>query len=409
MSDIVQASGTAGDATILVPPVSQSAAIDPARQQRAKAYARMQRWLGVIDLGIGTLFLATMLVFGLMEWLRDAFVSKGFANWQPIAGWSPAIVAATAALLFLVYVMLSLPLAVVSGYVLPHRNGLSRQKLAGWVFDQIKTFVFGIILLVAAVEILYLLLATQPQTWWLWLAGGLLFFNVLIANLAPVLILPFFFKQTPLPDGDLRRRLLALATRAGTRVRGVFVMNMSSKTEQGNAALMGLGNTRRIVLGDTILRDYSPDEIEVVMAHEMGHHAHHDIWKNIITSTVLTLGGLALVNAGLVFALHQPLWHLHGLTDVAAMPLLAGVIGLYGVITSPISNTISRIMERNADQYALDMTRDPASFISAFKRLANQNLSQLDPNPLVEMLFYTHPAIGKRISHAERWQAQHQG
>src|SRR5438046_806510 len=171
------------------------------------------------------------------------------------------------------------------------------------------------------IELIYLLLAVQPQTWWLWVAIILLFFTVVMANLAPVLILPLFYKFTPLPEGELTRRLLALAKRSHTRVRGVFTMHLSSKTTAANAALMGLGNTRRIVLGDTMLDRYTPDEIEVVLAHELGHHVHHDLWKLIISQSVLTLGGLYLVNVVLHWAVNTQ--HIYNsLADPPPIPLL---------------------------------------------------------------------------------------
>src|SRR5207247_11245032 len=152
------------------------------------------------------------------------------------------------------------------------------------------------------IELIYALLALQPQMWWLEVGLILLFFSVVMANLAPILIFPLFYKFTPLPEGELTQRLLALAQRAHTKVRGVFTMHLSSKTTAANAALMGLGNTRRIVLGDTMLDRYTPDEIEVVLAHELGHHVHHDLWKLILTQSVLTLGSLYLLN----LALHWP-------------------------------------------------------------------------------------------------------
>jgi STE24 endopeptidase len=386
---------------------AQPAAIDPARQEQAKRYARLRRWLSLGNLGIGALFLALIFALGAHLRLRDALTSAGLGAWQPAHGWAPLLVAVYALIFTLAYEILTLPLGVYSGFVLPHRFGLSRQSLGSWLGDQAKGMLLGLVLTTGIIEILYLLLATQPQTWWLWLAVVMPFFTVILANLAPVLILPLFYKLTPMPEGELRDRLLRMAEQAHTHVRGVYVMHMSRKTTEGNAAVMGLGNTRRIVVGDTIMQDYTPDEVEVVLAHELGHQVHADIWKGIAVQMVLTLGGLALVNVGLHAGVAHPSFGFTGLADVATMPFLALLFGIYGFITGPLGNTYSRIVERQADQYALDMTHDPASFISAFNRLANQNLAQLDPNPVIEALFYDHPAIGKRIRHAEAWRAAH--
>src|SRR5256886_16143733 len=194
-------------------------------------------------------------------------------------------------------------------------------SLKSWLGDLFKGLALSLVLEILVIEFVYLLLALQPQTWWLWVALVLLFFSVVMANLAPVLILPIFYKFTPLPEGDLAKRLLALAERAHTRVRGVFTMQMSSKTTAANAALMGLGNTRRIVVGDTMLDRYTPDEIEVVLAHELGHHVHRDIWKLIISQSILTLGGLYLINLLLHWAVDTQHYY-QGLAEAATIPLI---------------------------------------------------------------------------------------
>jgi len=262
--------------------------------------------------------------------------------------------------------------------------------------------VLGLVLESLAIELVYVLLASQPETWWLWVALVLLFFSVVMANLAPVLILPLFYKFTALPEGDLTKRLLALAERAHTRVRGVFTMQMSSKTTAANAALMGLGNTRRIVLGDTMLDRYTPDEIEVVLAHELGHHVHHDIWKLIVSQSILTLGGLYLVNVVLHWAVETQHFYL-GLADAATIPLVLALIGAFGLIVMPISNGYSRVIEYQADEYALQTTQMVGPFKSAMTRLANQNLADAEPSPIIEFLFHDHPSIHKRLQHADEF------
>ncbi len=379
------------------------AEIDSQRQERAQHYARLRHWLLLIDLGIACAFVLILLGAGLTIDLRNALA--GLGNWQPVAGWAPLQVAVLFCILIIVYQLLTAPLSYYSGFILPRRYGLSHQSLASWLADQAKGLALGFVFEIAAVLILYLLLAAQPDLWWLWAAIGLLLFSVVLANLAPVLILPLFFKLKPLEDEELKRRLLALAERANTRVRGVFTMDMSRKTSTANAALMGLGNTRRIVLGDTLLSAYTPDEIEVVLAHELGHHVHRDIWKLIATQTILTLGGLFLVNLGLHWAVEGA--HIYPrLSDAATMPAVALALGLFGLVTMPLTNGYSRLVERQADEYALTSTRMADAFISAMTRLANQNLAELNPNPIIEFLLYDHPAIGKRLQHGERFKAR---
>ena len=180
-------------------------------------------------------------------------------------------------------------------------------------------------------------------------------------------------------------------------------MQMSKKTTAANAALMGLGNTRRIVVGDTMLDRYTPDEIEVVLAHELGHHVHHDIWKLIVSQSILTLGGLYLVNVVLHWAVETQ--HIYnGLADATTIPLLLALMGAFGLIVMPVSNGYSRAIEYQADEYALQVTQMVEPFKSAMTRLANQNLSDVEPSPIVEFLFHDHPSINKRLKHADEFE-----
>jgi STE24 endopeptidase len=235
--------------------------------------------------------------------------------------------------------------------------------------------------------------------WWLWTALVILFLTVILSNLSPVLIFPLFYKFTPLDDEELVARLTRLAERAGARVRGVYRFDMSSKTVEANAAVVGLGNTRRIILGDTLLANFSPDEIETVLAHELGHHVQGDLGKGILVQSGLTLGGLWM--ASLILRWGVTAFGFGDIADVAAMPLLALAMGVFGLITMPLGNTYSRWRESMADCYALETTRKPQAFATAMTRLADQNLSEADPERWVEVLLYSHPAIRRRVAMAK--------
>ncbi len=377
--------------------------IDADRQQKAREYARIRHRLLLVDLAIAAIGVLIVLFSGLGIWLRNVLQPL---SWQPISGWFPWQVLLYFLILILSYQIINAPLSYYSGFVLPHRFGLSTMTLKGWLFDVFKGLALGLILEIFVIELVYVLLATQPQTWWLWVALTMLFFTVVMANLAPVLILPLFYKFTPLPEGELAQRLLALAERARTKVRGVFTMQMSDKTTAANAALMGLGNTRRIVLGDTMLDRYTPDEIEVVLAHELGHHVHHDIWKLIASQSVLTLGGLYLANLVLHWAVDTQHYYL-SLADPATIPLILLLTAVFGLIVMPLSNGYSRAIEHQADEYALQTTRKVEPFKSAMTRLANQNLADVEPSPLIEFLLHDHPSIRKRLKHADEFAAHH--
>src|SRR5271157_2071375 len=380
----------------------QQVELDLDRQQKAREYARIRRRLSFVSLGIGVIGVFILLFTNLGIWLGDQLQAL---SWQPIAGWFPLQILVYFLILILAYEIITAPIAYYSGFVLPHRYGLSTMSLKSWLGDLFKGLALGLVLEVLVIEFVYLLLALQPQTWWLWVALAMLFFSVVMAILAPVLIFPIFYKFTPLPEGDLTKRLLALAERAHTRVRGVFTMQMSNKTTAANAALMGLGNTRRIVVGDTMLDRYTPDEIEVVLAHELGHHVHRDIWKLIISQSILTLGGLYLVNVVLHWAVETQ--HIYfGLADAATIPLLLALMGAFGLIVMPIGNGLSRAIEYQADEYALQSTQMVEPFKSAMTRLANQNLADVEPSPIVEFLFHDHPSINKRLRHADGFVAR---
>jgi STE24 endopeptidase len=302
------------------------------------------------------------------------------------------------------YFLIDLPLGYYSGYILPHRYELSNQSLGGWIADQVKGVLVGGILSLFVIEIVYFVLRVSPDLWWLWTGLLLLLFNVILANLAPVLLMPLFFKFAPLDEEneDLVARLMSLADRAGARVRGVYKFDMSRRTKAANAAVTGLGNTRRILLGDTLIDEFSADEIETVLAHELAHLVHHDIPVGILVESVITLGGLYL--ASLVLTWSVVALGFNSVSDVAAMPLFGLVMGLYGLIIMPLGNAYSRQREIRADEYALKMTGNGPAYASALARLANQNLAEADPEPWVEILLYSHPALNKRIAMAENYQ-----
>jgi STE24 endopeptidase len=367
--------------------------LDPERQKRAKEYARINRRLMLVDMAFGGLYALLWLFLGWSEALKQALLGWTTNAWL--------LVIAYAAVFGGIYFLIDLPLTYYEGFVLPHRFEISNQTLRGWVSDQVKGLLLGSVLGGLLLEIIYVVLRLYPDTWWLWAAGILLLFSVILANLAPVLLMPIFYKFVPLGDeyADLKARLVRLAENAGTHVRGVYKFDMSRRTKAANAALTGLGNTRRIILGDTLLNEFSNDEIETVLAHELGHQVHKDIPIGMVVETVTTLVGLYLANLALHWGVSY--FGFDGVGDIAAFPIFLLVLGLYGLVTMPLSNAFSRWRERRADEYALESTHKPQAFASAMTRLANQNLSDVDPEPWVEFLLYSHPALQKRIAMAE--------
>lgn len=369
--------------------------LDLEKQKQAKEYARIRRRLWLLDTVFSGVYALLWLFLGWATSLRDWLSS--FTNNQWL------LVALFVAVFGGIYSIINLPLGYYGGFVLPHRFGQSNQTLKDWIIDQLKGLAIGALLGLLLLELLYLALRATGDLWWLWAAGGMLVFTVILSNLAPVLIAPLFNKYVPLGEEhkELADRLMELARRANTKVRGVFKFDMSRRTKAANAALTGIGNTRRIVLGDTLINEFSTDEIETVLAHELGHHVHRDIPFLITFGTISTTLSLFLASLALKWATDY--FGFAGPADIAAFPALGLIFGAYGLITMPIDNAISRWRENMADDYALQSTGKKEAFASAFTRLANQNLGEVDPEKWVVWLFYSHPPLGERIAKANNW------
>ena len=374
--------------------INLSIELDPERQKRAKQYARIKRRLMLLDLSISGFYLLAWLILGWSKALQDWLLQYTTNDWLLVA----FFVIIFGGILFII----NLPLSYYQGYILPHRFDISNQKLSTWIMDELKGILVGGVIGMIVLETVYAILRVYPTTWWLWAAAILLIFNVILANIAPTLIMPLFNKFVPLGEehAELAERLMSLAKRSGTYVRGVFKFDMSKRTKQANAGLTGLGNTRRIILGDTLITEFTTDEIETVMAHELGHQVNKDIPFGILFGSFITLMGLYLASVGLNWGVTY--FNFESVADIAAFPLFVLVLGLFGLVTMPLENGFSRWRERRADVYALTLTHNGKAYASALKRLANQNLADAEPEAWVEWLLYSHPALGKRIAMAER-------
>jgi STE24 endopeptidase len=385
------------EASVLPAPTAQPAStLDPAQQAKAREYARIQRRFLVADLALSGLMLVAWLALGWSLALRAWLSTLSHNAW--------IVVAAYGVIFGLVFTVVQLPLEFYSGFRLPHRYGQSNETLAGWVKDQALGLLLSGVIGLPILEGVYWALRATGGLWWLWTAGGLVAFSVVFTAVAPVIIMPIFNKYTPLgPEyADLVARLTALARQAGTTVSGVFRFDLSRRTKAANAALTGLGRSRRIILGDTLLQEFTGDEIETVIAHELAHHVHRDIPLGLVVSSLSSLVGLYLVS--LVLKWGVAALGFGGSADIAALPLLALTLGAFGLVTLPLNNAFSRWREHRADLYALQVTRKPGAFANAMTRLANQNLAEADPERWVVWLLHSHPPIRDRIALAERFQ-----
>ena len=372
----------------------------PADSPEVRRYNRIQRWLSISDTVIGFALLVVLLVTGWTGTLRD---------WSYIgAGQHYFFAVFLYVLMFSILAkLLSVPFDIF-GFRLEHQYHLSNQKVRSWLWDECKGWLVSLVLGAIMVELVYGIIRIAPQRWWIIAWAVFIGLFLLLAQLAPVILMPIFYKFEPLANDELRDRLTRLGQRAGTRVRGVYEWKLSEKTNKANAALTGIGATRRIILSDTLLQRYSDDEIEAILAHELGHHVHKHILKSILTQVGVTLLGFWLINVVLRFVIAEDWFPVLDprLYDFANLPLIVLVATILGFLLMPGLNALSRKHEREADRYAWENTPAIGPFISSMQKLADQNLAEREPNKIIEWIFHSHPSIGKRVAAAQAWANQ---
>ncbi len=355
----------------------------------AERYHRRQLLLGLGSFGLTAAYLASLLVTGAVAGLDRAIAPLTALWWARLA--------LVAAVVGLGETLLAFPLRWVRGFWLPRRFGLLHQPLGAWLADRAKAAVLGGALGLGGVLVVYGLMRATPW-WWLIAAGVFFVVGIALAALFPIVVVPLFYRLTRLADPALERRLLALAGRAGVAAIGVWVVDQSRKSRTANAAVVGLGRTRRIILFDTLATGFREDEVEAVLAHELAHHVHGDMRRGLVVQGALTLVTFWL--AAVLLGAGVRLWSLAGLADPVGLPWLALVLMLLGAVQLPLSNGFSRWIEGQADDFALRLTRDPAAFIGAMERLGALNLAERRPHWLKELLLYSHPALDRRIARA---------
>lgn len=368
---------------------------------QARRYNRVKRYLSIADFVVGLAFLLVLLFaqtrggFRWTEALRDYAYAGSRQHY-------------TLAVFF--YVVMLLAAGKVLGFALEyysfhleHRYKLSNQKLGSWLWDQVKEFLVGVVLAAIVVELIYGTIRLSQQNWWLIAWAVFIVLTVFFAQIAPVVLFPLFYKFEPLKNDELRDRLVRLSERAGTKVRGVYEWKLSEKSKKANAALTGLGKTRRIILADTLLENYSSDEIEAILAHELGHHVHGHILKGIFVQVAITFFGFWATARILEYAVEQQ--HMfERMTDFASLPLLAIVSTVMSFALMPLLNAYSRYNERQADRYCFKSVPSVVPFITSMNKLADQNLAEREPSRFVEWFFHSHPAISRRIEAAHSYQ-----
>ena len=364
--------------------------LDTERQRQATEYAGKRRQLGFINFLFSTALIVVLILTPL---------SRDIASRLP--GALPGAAALYLAILMIVYDIVTLPISYWTGYRLPKDYGLLHQAFSGWVADHYKSLAIGIGFGALAIAGLFFLIAHSPGLWWLIAWGLLAVITLIITVLAPVVLIPLFYKTHPIEDGELKDRLIAVANSAGVKISGIYIIEFSEKTTLANAAVMGLGRTKRIVISDTLLGAYTPDEIDVVMAHELAHQRHGDVWRLFGFQSLLYLVVLWLAS-WLFTALVKQVDYVNQ-TDLAALPLLLFCLTVAVAPTVPLISWFSRRIEAGADAYALALSGKPEVFISAMTKLTNQNLGEARPTNFLERLGQDHPSYVDRVRMAREF------
>ena len=371
-------------------------AVEPTDPARAQHYQRIKLTMSIVGMGLNFVIPLVFLLAGGSEAIRN--LAEGWTSSSAIVVVLYLLVAGAG------LQAIEFPFEVYSGFIVEKQFGLSKLTLTSWLWDWLKGTAIQTVLIVIIVSGIYLLLRWQADLWWLLAAVGATLLIVVLAALVPILLLPLFYKFEPIPEGELKDRLFALADRIGTRVKGVYVWHLGDKSSKANAAVTGWGRTRRIIISDTLIDSNTPDEIEVVMAHELGHHVRNDVWKMMLVQVILIFISFFVID--LALETWTDSLGLRGISDIAGLPLVI-IVGVgVSLIALPVANWLSRKAESAADLYALNLTGMREQFISAMNKLGDQNMSQKQPSAVVEFIFHSHPSIHHRIANARAWSPQ---
>lgn len=354
---------------------------DPKRRRLAGIYTKGRMISGILNgIGVPIVFYLAVYYSGFSLWIKQA-----------AAGFGLLAVLVYGFVFLSMLALAQLPLRFYTGFVYEHKYGLSRHSVAGWTKDHLKSLLLMYLFTLPLIYGLYLILPLQH--WWVYAAGAYFLLSVFLYTILPVFILPLFYKLKPYRNRAHLKKLMEMLKAAGLGgISGVYVANESSKSVKANALFSGLGNTKRIVLFDTLLRNFTKDEVETVIAHEAGHYVNKDIWRGVVLDTLLVFPVLFLISA-----------FVKDLTDVASLPLIFLVYTLAGLLLTPLSNTYSRHREAQADLFALNACGKPEAQESSEKRLADISLGNHDPHPLVEFFFHSHPSTEKRVRMCREW------
>ena len=364
--------------------------------EQSRRYHRIKNTVAYATQGMDVLLLVLWVTTGFSAALAAEARAFSASAWVSTAVYLAVFQAVMTAVHF--------PFDFFIGYRWEHRYGLSTQTFPQWLGDELKKIFFSFMLVLLFVEMIYLFLRQYPSLWWAWAAGFWLLATVVLSRILPQVIIPLFYKYIPVEDALLRERVQALFKACAVGLKDVYAIELSAKTRKANAFICGLGGSRRVVLSDTLLKNFSLPQIEAVVAHELGHYKKKHILKLLAVNTGSAF--LAFLCAHAVLSWGLPRCGFTGLADIGGFPLLLLVLLVFGLAAAPFGNALSRHFEFEADRFSLAQTRDKDVFISMLKQLGDLNLAETDPHWFNEMMFHDHPPLSKRIRFAQNFEAR---
>jgi len=374
------------------------AQIPPDKTARSDAYFEGSYWLILWDFLYGAVIALVLLNLRWSARMRD--LAERITRFKPVhtfVYWTQYLVLTS---------ILGFPLAVYEGYFREHKYGLATQTFGAWMVDQLKGLAIGIVLGGILVTLLFAIVRRFPRTWHLWGAVATTGFLIFGALIAPVYIVPIFNKVTPLNDPKVVDPILSLARANGIPAKNVYTMDASKQSTRMSANVSGFATTMRITLNDNLLRRGSPEEIQSVMGHEMGHYVLNHIYKGVMFYFIVIVAFFAGLRWALDWTLQRwgEKWQIRSLTDTAVLPLALLMVSIFGFVFTPIDNTFTRSQEYEADMYGLNTSRQPDGFAQAAIHLGEYR--KMSPSPVEEWIFFDHPSGHNRIYAAMRWKAE---
>jgi STE24 endopeptidase len=375
------------------------AKMPPAQRARSNAYFEGGYWMLLWD------FLCTVVVMWILLRFRWSARMRDLA--ERITRFRPLQTAIYWLQFIIVTSVLSFPLTVYESYFREHKYGLLNQTFGPWMRDQVIALVVGVILGAVLVVPLFGLVRRLGKNWWVWGAAVTIVFLAFVILISPVYIAPLFNTYTTLQDPSVKDPILSMARANGIPATDVYEFDASRQSNRVSANVSGFAGTLRISLNDNLLKRCTLPEIETTMGHEMGHYVLNHAYKGLVMFGVLVVFGFAFLNWFLNFALARwgQAWGIRGITDVAVLPLAALGLAIYFFVLTPVSNTITRNMEFEADMYGLNAGRQPDGEANVDLMLGEYR--KLDPGPIEEFIFFDHPSGRTRITAAMRWKAEH--